>query len=93
MALRLNAEYNRSLKSASDRMLSHPKFADITSKRGPEGRDLDQKLHQKDTDERGFHQLACEAADGSIVLLSGWNVHVKATSFAALLERVLRTTI
>jgi hypothetical protein len=44
------------------------------------------------TDLVGFHQLAVDA-DGSIVLLSGFNATVKARSWAGFLERVLRDTV
>ena len=57
VASKLNAEYNSSLKNAYERILAHPKFVGITSKLGPEGRDFDQKLYEKDIGERGFHRF------------------------------------
>lgn len=44
------------------------------------------------TNLQGFKQLACKS-DGSIELLSGFNVHVKARSWAGFLERTLVDTI
>lgn len=41
---------------------------------------------------QGFKQLACRA-DGSILLLSGFNAHVKARSWALFLERLLLDTL
>ena len=38
-------------------MLAHPKFVDATSKLGPGGSDLDQKLYKKDMGERGVHRF------------------------------------
>ena len=44
------------------------------------------------TDTSGFQSLAA-AADGSIRLVSGFNEHWKAASWAEFLERVLQTTV
>ena len=41
---------------------------------------------------QGFKQLACRPG-GSIVLNAGFNVHVKATSWAGFLERTLVDTV
>lgn len=44
------------------------------------------------TNLQGFKQLACQGG-GSIVLNAGFNVHVKAMSWAGFLERTLVDTI
>ena len=41
----------------------------------------------------GFQQLAVREADGCVLLLSGFNAHLKARGIASLLELVLHDTM
>ena len=69
MASKLNAEYNKDLKAAYERIMAHPKVFGIGSKIGTPGRDLDMKIYKQDLENRGFHRF-----DGN-VFMAAFKLH------------------